>query len=121
MPHPKNRIKLTGDTRMPGRDMDLDLDLDLGLEEDDAGTAHKRGSTDLPARVYADGYVPPSGVLLVEEIEIEPVLLDMQPDDDTGMKEKVEQKVGPKAARRPWIAIGSAIAVGFVVMRMLRH
>jgi hypothetical protein len=104
MPHPKNRLKLTGDTHLPGRNMDLDLDLDLDMEEDVAMEA-------MEPRVYADGYVPSP----------EPLAMDAPSEQAASTVERVEAKVGKQAAKKPWMAIGGAIAFGFLVMRLLRR
>lgn len=117
MPHPKNRLKLTGDTHLPGRDMDLDLDLDhdLDIEEDVAATGLASGS-----RVYADGYVP-SESAVVESADVEPMLLEPEPHGAAAVVEKVEDTAGRQAAKKPWVAIGAAIGVGFLLMKMVRR
>jgi hypothetical protein len=49
MPHPKNRLKLTGDTHLPDAGLDMYLDddeaIDMVVFEEEL-------------RVYSDGYVP---------------------------------------------------------------
>lgn len=117
MPHPKNRLKLTGDTHLPGRDLDLDLDLDhdLDIEEDVAAA-----SLDSEPRVYADGYVPTESPAL-QTAGLQPVLPEPESHGVAAMVDKVEDKAGRQAAKKPWVAIGSAIAVGFLLMKMVRR
>jgi hypothetical protein len=106
MPHPKNRLKLTGDTHLPGRNLDLDL-----MDDDEAGMDPVAMLQEPEPRVYADGYVPPEPMLeAAAEPAAEPSTMD-----------KVEDKVGKQAAKSPWLAAGAAVAFGFLVMRMLRR
>ena len=106
MPHPKNRLKLTGDTHLPGRNLDLDF-----MDDDDEGMDPVAMLQDNEPRVYADGYVPP-----------EPMMLEAaQPVPEESTIEKVEDQVGEQAAKAPWLAIGGAIALGFMVMRLVRR
>jgi hypothetical protein len=109
MPHPKNRLKLTGDTHLPGRNLDLDMDLDM--EEDDGVMQPMDLQDDAGTRVYADGYVPPPRTMAMEA----------EPQGAAAVVEKVEEKVGKQASKAPWLAIGGAIALGFMLMRMVRR
>ncbi|HEX2546169.1 MAG TPA: hypothetical protein VHL79_14915 [Ramlibacter sp.] len=108
MPHPKNRLKLTGDTHIPGPNLDLDM---LDTAE---GTDAVALMQDPEPRVFADGYVPE-----------EPAMADASPqpdaDADATPAEKVEDEVGKQAAKAPWLAIGGAIALGFMLVRLLRR
>lgn len=114
MPHPKNRLKLTGDTHLPGRDLDLDLDLDRDLDiEEDAATA----SLASEPRVYADGYVPAT----METADVQPMRPEPEPHGVAAVVDKVEDTAGRQAAKRPWLAIGSAIALGFLLVKMARR
>lgn len=101
MPHPKNRLKLTGDTHLPDPRFDT-------LPEDDASldllTVEEQQV--LEPRVFADGYVP-------EEAE------DTQ--TDTGIAAQVLHKVERVPARSPWLAIGAMLAFGWMVAKMLRR
>ena len=105
MPHPKNRLKLTGDTHLP----------DVGdlLEQDDEmelAAVH----IDTPARVYADGWVPPAQ-LAMQDLEEEKHHALPQP------LEQVERTVERKVANTPWLAVGAALGFGFLVAKMLRR
>jgi hypothetical protein len=105
MPHPKNRMKLTGDTHLPDvRDYgdydDVDvLALDVGSEP----------------RVYADGYVPAS---LDESMAARE---SIAPQEHEGALAAVEHKAEKVTAKSPWLAAGAALAVGWLVARMLRR
>lgn len=101
MPHPKNRLKLTGDTHLP----------DVGdlLERADANESAVLASEAQP-RVYADGWTPSEPEALPEEEQFlpEPVM-------------QVERAVERRVAATPWLAVGGALAFGFLVARMLRR
>jgi hypothetical protein len=104
MPHPKNRLKLTGDTHlhdprfdyMPDDDASLEM---LTVEEEQV----------LAPRVYADGFVPSA------TDESEP-----QSEPASGVAAKAVDKVAQVEARSPWLAIGAMLAFGWLVARMLR-
>lgn len=106
MPHPKNHLKLTGDTHLP------DVEVDMFVAEDDepleAAPADASAS-----RIYADGYVPASEAATASP-QPEP-----QPEPE-GKLALVERKVEEFPARSPWLAIGSGIALGWMAARMLR-
>ncbi|GAB3763743.1 hypothetical protein GCM10028796_17800 [Ramlibacter monticola] len=101
MPHPKNRLKLTGDTHLP-----------------DIGDLLERADADEPAvlefdaepRVYADGWAPSGAEALPAEEQAlpEPVT-------------QVERAVEKRMAATPWLAVGGALAFGFLVAKMLRR
>ena len=101
MPHPKNHLKLTGDTHLPdpGDLLEQGDELELAIVEIDA-----------PARVYADGWVPSAEEALPEEKHSlpEPVM-------------KVERAVERRVVATPWLAMGGALVFGFLVAKMLRR
>jgi hypothetical protein len=103
MPHPKNRLKLTGDTHLPdiGDLLGDDDELELTVVEIDA-----------EPRVYADGWTPGvQEVMLVEEER------HSLPQPLTAVERTVERRV----ASTPWLAIGAALGFGFLVAKMLRR
>lgn len=100
MPHPKNRLKLTGDTHLPDV-ADLigdDEDIEVAVVAIEAQPLH------------ADGWVAPAQEAIpVEKSSLpEPVM-------------KVERRVERQVASTPWLAIGAALGFGFLVARMLRR
>ena len=100
MPHPKNRLKLTGDTHLPDvSDLLGDADeAELAIVEIDA-----------QPRVYADGWAPPLQQAMPAAPSLpEPVM-------------QVERKLERQVASTPWLAILAALGFGFVVARMLRR
>jgi hypothetical protein len=103
MPHPKNRLKLTGDTHLPDiRDLDLPGD----TEEIEIAVVQ----IDAQPRVYADGWMPEAQDALTEE--------------QHGLPEplvRAEQAVQRQVVSTPWLAIGAALAFGFAVAKMLRR
>ena len=101
MPHPKNRLKLTGDTHLPDvGDLLGDADeVELTVDEIAA-----------QPRVYADGWVPPAQEAVPPE---QPSL----PEPLMAVERKVERRV----ASTPWLAIGAALGFGFLVAKMLRR
>ena len=100
MPHPKNRLKLTGDTHLP----------DVGDLLEQADEIEIAVVEIAPARVYADGWEPSAQALMPEENHIlpEPV-------------RKVERAVERRVAATPWLAVGAALTFGFLVAKMLRR
>ena len=109
MPHPKNRLKLTGDTHMPdvGPDMNLgdDEPIDIVVFEEEV-------------RVYADGYLPVGAALAM------PAAAEAQPParpQPHGIVDKLERKVERQTARTPLLAIGAGLFVGWMLARMLRR
>jgi hypothetical protein len=100
MPHPKNRLKLTGDTRLP--DM-----LDYLGDDDEVIVAVETIAT--PTRIYADGYVPPA-------------MTDAQPPaEPAGPLQEMERRVRTLPARWPWLAAGAGIFLGWMVAKSLRR
>ena len=104
MPHPKNRLKLTGDTHLP----------DIGDLLDDADevelTVVEIGAQ---PRVYADGWVPGADDALLQAQEEKHSL----PEPLMAVERKVERRV----ASPPWLEIGAGLGFGFVVAKMLRR
>ena len=100
MPHPKNRLKLTGDTHLP----------DVAELLEQADEVEVTIVEVAPARVYADGWVPSMEEALPEEKQGLPAPVM-----------KVERAVERQVVATPWLAIGAALAFGFVVARMLRR
>jgi hypothetical protein len=97
MPHHKNRLKLTGDTHLP------DVGLDYRLDDDEAEII----AVPEP-RVFADGYEPPAAQEMTE------------PQPPTTVQ-KVEREVAQQTRRTPWLAVGGALAFGFLVAKMMRR
>lgn len=104
MPHPKNRIKLTGDTHLP------DVGYDYGMDDDRDDQVMVVENADI---VYADGWVPQTGH--------SPTQLAGAQAQPQGALQKVEQRAEELPARKPWMAVGAAIALGFLAARMLRR
>jgi hypothetical protein len=100
MPHPKNNLKLTGDTHLP------DLEVDMFIV-DDGEPLDLSGTDESAARIYADGYVPTSQVVMIEP-------------EPEGTLAVMERKVEEFPARSPWLAIGAGVALGWLVARMVR-
>jgi hypothetical protein len=111
MPHPKNRLKLTGDTHLPDAGLDMPFDDDDPIEmtvfEDEV-------------RVYSDGYVPqaeptstPVPTVLEAVNEPEPM--------PRGVAATLERKVERQTARTPLLAMSAALFFGWMVTRMLRR
>jgi len=107
MPHPKNRLKLTGDTHLP----------DVGFEPiaDDETVEmvmFVADTTDVPTtapRVYADGWTPPAA-------REQPAT----PRATRRVKAAV-RRAEQLPGRAPWLAIGGGLVVGWLVARMLRR
>jgi hypothetical protein len=100
MPHPKNRLKLTGDTHLP------DVGLDLNLDDEELATIEA-----LEPRFYADGYVP--GAEMAAE--------DMDHPEPPTTVQKVEQKVASQTRSTPLLMMGAGLLFGWMVMKLLRR
>ena len=100
MPHPKNRLKLTGDTHLP------DIG-DLLADADEIEITEVEIVAE--PRVYADGWEPSAQELAPEEAH-------SLPEPLMAAQEQVERRV----ASTPWLAIGAALGFGFLVAKMLR-
>ena len=103
MPHPKNRLKLTGDTHLPDAGIDWTLDDDEPIET----------VVVEEIRVFADGYVPGASEEMAMPEEM------THPEPPTTLQ-KVEQKIERQAASKPWMAIGAGLFFGWMVARILR-
>ena len=100
MPHPNNRLKLTGDTHLP------DVGLDLNLDDRQMATIEA-----LEPRFYADGYVP-GAEMGAEEMD--------HPEPPTTVQ-KVEQKVARQTRSTPLLMAGAGLLFGWMVMKVLRR
>ncbi len=105
MPHPKNRLKLTGDTHLPDVGLDLNLDDDEPMETAEAQDA----------LFYADGYVPGAAA----DTDQAPEAMD-HPEPPT-VVQKVEQKVAGQTRSTPLLMAGAGLLFGWMVMRLLRR
>ncbi|HEX2546705.1 MAG TPA: hypothetical protein VHL79_17620 [Ramlibacter sp.] len=107
MPSPKNRLKLTGDTHLP----DVGYEL-AGDERDDDAQVMVVEDADI---VYADGWVPgtPESGSQGQQSQSQ--------SQEQGAVQKLEQGVEQLPARKPWVAIGAALTVGWLFARMLRR
>jgi hypothetical protein len=105
MPHPKNRLKLTGDTHLPVPGDLLEQDDEMELAAVDI---------DNPPRVYADGWVPPA----------QQAMRDLEEEKHQALPQplvQLERKVEQKVASTPWLAVGAALGFGLLVAKMLRR
>jgi len=102
MPHPKNRLKLTGDTHLP----DVG-DLLAQADELERDVVETQAQT----RVYADGWLPPEQAAAMPEEQ------PMLPEPLLAAERTVERRV----VSTPWLAAGAALAFGFVVAKLLRR
>ena len=112
--HPKNRLKLTGDTHLP----DVG-DLLAGADEVELTVVE----IDAPPRVYADGWVPDPHARRPEAAP-EVLLLAEVPQPARTLPAplaSVERKVERRVASTPWLAVGAALGFGFLVAKMLRR
>lgn len=111
MPHPKNRLKLTGDTHLP----------DVGFEpiaEERVEMLMLVPEEEAQPRVYADGWVPAAQETgLQHELAPEAEAKDPQPQ---GMAQAAVRKMGWLPAKSPWLAMGVALGLGWLAARMLR-
>ena len=101
MPHPKNHMKLTGDTHPPEVEYDLDLDAD------DPATADYSSA---PQPTLADTRAPMrSGMQPTAS----------QPSFDAGTQRYFDA-AREQVIARPYAALGAAFAVGFVLAKLFR-
>lgn len=100
--HPKNGLKLTGNTHLPDIADDLaDHEGQMLLLEED--------------RVYADGYTPPAPAETIAALEEEPTV-----PEPTRM-ERVERQAGRVGGRAPWALIATGLVLGTLAARLLRR
>ena len=97
--HPKNGLKLTGDTHLPDILDDL-RDGDAREEE---------------ARVYADGYAPPGPQETVAALQEEPGV------PEPSRLERAERVAGRVGGRAPWVLMAGGLLLGCMAARMLRR
>jgi hypothetical protein len=112
MPHPKNRLKLTGDTHLPDAGLDMHLDddepIDMAVFEEEE------------VRVYSDGYVPEAEPTSTR-VDVVPARVQEPMPEPQGVAAKLEQKVERQTARTPLLAMSAALFFGWMVTRMLRR
>lgn len=103
MPHPKNHLKLTGDTHMP----------DVGFEPLDGEPMEMLVfvEEEIQPRVYADGWVPPAQDTTGAEPAAE------EPESKT---QAVVRKMERMPSKSPWLAMGAALLLGWMAARMFR-
>ncbi|MEJ8839543.1 hypothetical protein [Ramlibacter sp. AN1133] len=102
--HPKNRLKLTGDTHLP----------DVGGLLDDADERELTAAEiDAQPRVYADGWVPSEQDAMPEAQQERHSL----PEPLMALERKAQRRM----ASTPWLALGAALGFGFLVAKMLRR
>lgn len=101
MPHPKNRLKLTGDTHPPEVEFDLDLDLE-DRETADFSSAPQptldEGGTPVRSRMQA-----PSA----------------QPSFEAGTQRYFDA-AREQVRAKPYASLGAAFAVGFLLAKLFR-
>jgi hypothetical protein len=105
MPHPKNHMKLTGDTHLP----------DVGFEPLDAEQVEMLmfvEEEDTEPRVYADGWVGPAQDTM--PMQAEPAA---EPPTKT---QAVVRTMERMPAKSPWIAMGVALLFGWMAARTFR-
>ena len=102
--HPKNGLKLTGDTHLPDP-----LD-DMRDDSDDATVLVVE-----EVRVYADGYTPPAPAETLAALMEEPGA-----PEPTRMQ-RIERRAGRVGERAPWMLIAGGLLLGGMAARMLRR
>jgi hypothetical protein len=100
MPHPKNRLKLTGDTHLP------DIDELLGPDDE----VERVTVEVIEVEPVAAMDMPPATAAAAGE----------QPTGAKGRLAAVEQRIEALPSRSPWLAIAAGLAFGWLVARMLR-
>jgi hypothetical protein len=101
--HPKNGLKLTGNTHLP----DIIEDMDDG--DDDAQMVLIE-----EVRVYADGYAPPAPEETIAALQEEPSV------PEPSRMERIEREAGRVGGRAPWVLIVSGLLFGWLVVRTMR-
>jgi hypothetical protein len=112
MSHPKNRLKLTGDTHLP------DIGLDTNLDDDKPIEAVLDEEEEEEVRIYADGHLSGAAAVAMPAAAEAPVQPKAQPHGIVG---KLERKVARQAARTPLLAISAGLFVGWMLARTLRR
>jgi hypothetical protein len=101
--HPKNGLKLTGNTRLPETMDDL-------YDDDEAATLVAQET-----RVYADGFTPPAPAETLAALREEPDV-----PEPTRMQ-RFERKAGHVGERAPWILMAGGFLLGCIAARLLRR
>ena len=104
--HPKNGLKLTGNTHLP----DMIEDMDDG--DDDAQMVLIE-----EVRVYADGYAPTAPAAPAETI----AALQEEPSvPEPSRVQRFERQAGRVGGRAPWVLMVSGLLFGWMVVRVMR-
>lgn len=98
--HPKNGLKLTGNTRLP------EIGDDFPLDDDDTVVVVEE------VRVYADGYAPAETMAALQEEPTVPEPSRMQ---------RMERQAGRIGGRAPWVLIAGGLLLGSIAARLLRR
>jgi len=101
--HPKNGLKLTGNTHLP----DIADDFDDGKDEPMFLVEE--------VRVYADGYVPEAPAETLAALNEEPGA------PEPSRLQKLERQAGRIGGRAPWVLMVSGLLLGCMAARMLRR
>ena len=101
--HPKNGLKLTGNTHLPdlGDDFDDGKDEPMFLVEE--------------GRVYADGYVPEAPAETLAALNEEPGV------PEPSRVQKLERAAGRVGGQAPWKLMVGGLLLGVLAARMLRR
>lgn len=103
MPHPKNHLKLTGDTHPP----EVEFDLDLDLEDEDTAD-----SSSAPQPAMEQGSAPRRS-----RMEARP----QQPSfAQGGATERYFEAAREQVRAKPYASLGAAFAVGFLLAKLFR-
>ena len=102
--HPKNGLKLTGNTHLPdiGDDLADDDDAQMLLIEEEV-------------RVYADGFTPPAPAETIAALEEEPSV------PEPSRMDRIERQAGRVGRRAPWALIVTGLVLGTMAARLLRR
>jgi len=100
--HPKNGLKLTGNTHLPdiADDMHGDDDAQMVLIEE--------------VRVYADGYAPSAPEETIAALQEEPSV------PEPSRVQRIERQAGRVGGRAPWVLMASGLLLGWMAARLLR-
>lgn len=102
--HPKNGLKLTGNTHLP----DI-ADDELG-DDDDAQMLLIE-----EVRVYADGYARPAPEETIAALQEEPCV------PEPSRVQRIERQAGRVGGRAPWVLVASGLLLGWMAARRLRR
>ena len=100
--HPKNGLKLTGNTHLPdiADDMRGDDDAQMVLIEE--------------MRVYADGYAPPAPEETIAALQEEPSV------PEPSRVQRIERQAGRVGGQAPCVLMVSGLLLGWMAARLLR-